>query len=98
MSPLDMNQAYALESVYLIDDHPLDGWIAGQIIGKHRFTKHLVVFAEGAKALTAIELALTTREEKRLPQLIQLDIEMPLYSGWDVLAHPRAKCFQTKAK
>jgi hypothetical protein len=74
MSPPDRDQTYALESVYLIDDNPLDGWIISRFMEKHCFTHHLVVFEDGAKVLTAIDLALTIREEKQLPQLILLDI------------------------
>jgi CheY-like chemotaxis protein len=65
----------------LIDDDPVSNKINQLFLRKHRWSAQVVAFEDGQQALQALQAAaaLTT------PDVILLDVGMPVYDGWDFL-------------
>ncbi len=65
----------------LIDDDPVSNKINQLFLRKHRWLAQVVAFEDGQQALQALQAAaaLTT------PDVILLDVGMPVYDGWDFL-------------
>ncbi|MFC4740198.1 response regulator [Flavobacterium ponti] len=70
-------------SVWIIDDDMIFKIIAQKIIQKSENLETLSTFSNGQEALAALESAVTNNE--KLPDIILLDIEMPLMDGWEFI-------------
>ncbi|PZR34069.1 MAG: response regulator [Azospira oryzae] len=68
----------------LIDDDVTDNFIASRIISITGFSKEIVVTSNVREAMMYLRENETDQEQ--LPELIFLDINMPLYNGFDFLA------------
>jgi CheY-like chemotaxis protein len=69
--------------VWIIDDDVIFKIIAQKIIQKSENLETLDTFSNGQEALAALESAVTKNEN--LPDIILLDIEMPLMDGWEFI-------------
>ncbi len=76
-----MNQVCRL--VMLVDDDMTDNFIAGRIISITGFSNDIVVKSTVREALMYLRENQTNRD--RIPELIFLDLNMPLYNGFDFL-------------
>lgn len=72
------------EKVMLIDDNSTDLYIASRIIIKNKFAKEVLEYTSGREAL--IYLQNNQENSKLLPEVIFVDIYMPLMSGFDFVA------------
>lgn len=75
----------AIKKVYLIDDDEINNFICTNILKKIDFSDEVIAFESGAEALTALKGALDSGEEDQIPEVIFLDINMPIMNGWDFL-------------
>lgn len=66
--------------IWLIDDDPIYQTIMKKIIDKSGVSSHVVSYTNGKDAIQALEEIITNNEQ--LPNLILLDIEMPVLDGW----------------
>lgn len=66
--------------IWVIDDDMIYKTIMKKIIVKSEIFTSIVTFCNGRDAITALENAIDTNQE--LPDLILLDIEMPVMDGW----------------
>lgn len=71
--------------VWIIDDDPIFKIIAQKIIQKAEDLETLATFSNGKDALNALETAIHNNEN--LPNIILLDIEMPIMDGWEFVEH-----------
>jgi len=73
-----------VKCVCIIDDDKIYAYGVKKIIDKYNLSQSILIFENGQEALDA----LTDMYEKGipLPELILLDIDMPLMNGWEFLA------------
>lgn len=68
--------------VFLIDDDELHSLSVQRMLKKSSYNIKLTVFKDGEKALDYFN---NNTEAKNLPDIILLDINMPIVDGWDFL-------------
>lgn len=71
------------ELACLIDDDPITIFCTKRIIELANFCERLLVYTNGREALDSLKVILTTGES--LPDVILLDIAMPIMDGWQFL-------------
>ena len=70
-------------TVCLIDDDEIYLYWASKMLNEIEFSKEILAFKNGQDAIEGLR-ALTEKGEK-LPEVIFLDINMPIMNGWDFL-------------
>lgn len=70
--------------VWLIDDDELSNYVNKTILTTQQFAEHIVVFSNAQQALTALQAG-ATQAGMLLPEVIFLDMDMPILDGWDFL-------------
>lgn len=74
-----------IKKVYLIDDDEINNFICTNILKKISFSHDVVAFESGTEALEALKATLLLGESDQIPDVIFLDINMPIMNGWDFL-------------
>ena len=81
-----------IDLVYVIDDDPLYIFSMKKVLKLTEFCDDAKFFKNGQEALDEL---IPLLEEGKLPNVIFLDISMPLMNGWELLDHlvkyPKAK-------
>ncbi|WP_276364235.1 response regulator [Daejeonella sp. H1SJ63] len=72
-----------MSRVFIIDDDPIHQRIAQIMIAKHRIYDEYVSYTEAEKALEFLNQNAGNKE--LLPDVILLDLNMPVVDGWDFL-------------
>jgi CheY-like chemotaxis protein len=70
-------------SILLIEDDPISNFISDSIIRRLNITDEIVIKGDGESALEFLEDCYLNK--KSLPQLILLDINMPVMDGFEFL-------------
>jgi CheY-like chemotaxis protein len=73
-----------INSMCLVDDDEVFTFLTKIIIEETNRVKNVRVFANGLKAMLFLEDALE-REPENIPDIILLDINMPIMDGWEFL-------------
>lgn len=73
----------SMNSLYVIDDDEMYRYIAEQTLASAGFTGNITTFSNGSEAIAAMESELSADE--KLPDLILLDLNMPVLDGWGFL-------------
>jgi CheY-like chemotaxis protein len=68
---------------WIIDDDTINQFVFTKIIAAQKFTKEIVSFLNAELAITFLEDNIATPEN--LPDVIFVDINMPMMDGWDFL-------------
>lgn len=68
------------DSIFLVDDDPINNLINKRLLGKVGISNQIIEFLEGEEALMQIE---TLPYENQI--LIFLDINMPVLNGWEFI-------------
>lgn len=73
-----------LEKILCVDDDPITLMLCKKVIVKANFSKEILFAQNGQEA---IELLLQLQKEHKtlLPELVFLDLNMPVMNGWDFL-------------
>lgn len=79
-----MNAVYKAKSVYLIDDDEIFQFATKRFIEIKNLSKSIEIFANGKRALDHI-LTQKKGDDSFLPEIILLDLNMPIMDGWDFL-------------
>ncbi len=72
---------HTINTVMLIDDDPVSNKISQLFLRKHRWSAQVVTFEDGQQALHALQAG----PAQAAPDVILLDVGMPVYDGWDFL-------------
>ena len=71
-----------LELIMSIDDDPITSMLFKKVVQKTSFAKKIINAANGEEAITIIN-KITNDDTK--PQLLFLDLNMPIIGGWEFL-------------
>lgn len=72
-----------VNSILIIDDDPLFLLLVKKTIMKYEFAKTILAFSNGLEAFDALKQKIN--EPAALPDIILLDINMPIMDGWEFL-------------
>ncbi len=72
-----------MSRVFIIDDDPIHQRIAQIMIAKHELFDQYISYTEPELALAYLEENVTN--DDNLPDVILLDLNMPVFDGWDFL-------------
>tara|TARA_B100000446_G_C10521086_1_gene330369 strand:+ start:1124 stop:1522 length:399 start_codon:yes stop_codon:yes gene_type:complete len=72
-----------IKLTYLIDDDEIYIFTTKKLINKVGFCEEIAVFQNGKEAIDAIKF--TLRNKNELPDVILLDLNMPIMDGWQFL-------------
>ncbi|GHC45405.1 response regulator [Ulvibacter litoralis] len=85
----------------IIDDDEIYVHLIKKIIKMKKLSEELLVFSNGQEALTYFEALPekpTVSEQNTLPQIILLDLNMPVMDGWDFLEKYKNTAFSKNPK
>lgn len=75
--------ATTIRKVMLIDDDPVSNKISQLFFKKHGWTAEVITFEDPQQALRVLQQ--TAADKQAAPDVILLDVGMPVYDGWDFL-------------
>lgn len=77
-----------LEQILCVDDDPITLMLCKKVISKSSFSHEVITAQNGEEALHHFNiLKYTNDKNKRKPELIFLDLNMPIMGGWEFLDH-----------
>ena len=77
-----------LEQILCIDDDPITLMLCKKVISKSSFSHEVITAQNGEEALHHFNtLKYTNDQAKKRPELIFLDLNMPIMGGWEFLDH-----------
>lgn len=75
-----------LEQILCIDDDPITLMLCKKVISKSLFSQEVITAQNGEEALHHFNtLKYTNDKNKKKPELIFLDLNMPIMGGWEFL-------------
>ncbi len=74
-----------LDLILCVDDDPITLMLCKKVITKASFSDTIITAKNGEEALEYFDSILDKQEENILPQLIFLDLNMPVMDGWEFL-------------
>ncbi|MDA6068482.1 response regulator [Flavobacterium sp. AC] len=79
-----------LEQILCIDDDPITLMLCKKVISKSSFSKEIITAQNGEEALMHFNTLKYTNIKNKVnkkPELIFLDLNMPVMGGWEFLDH-----------
>lgn len=72
-----------MDTIWIVDDDEIFQFITRKSIEKIDTSKHIISYSNGEQAFKSINNAI--HQENGLPDIILLDINMPVMDGWEFL-------------
>lgn len=69
--------------IYIVEDDPIAAMIAGEVLRRNHIVADIQMYVNGQRAFD--QLTAVVRNGGHIPDLILLDLNMPLMDGWDFL-------------
>jgi CheY-like chemotaxis protein len=84
-----------LEQILCIDDDPITLMLCKKVIAKSSFSKEIITAPNGEEALHHFNTLKYNNKNKvsKKPELIFLDLNMPVMGGWEFLDHFTSKAY-----
>ena len=78
-----------IQNILLVDDDPMSLFLTQEALRNNGFSKDIAIAMNGLLALNQIASSIQDMPdtENKKPDIIFLDLEMPLMSGWDFLEY-----------
>jgi CheY-like chemotaxis protein len=76
---------YPIELACIIDDDDMYINLITKVIDLRKLSKNLLIFRNGKEALDYFVRALKNMEHREIPEVILLDLNMPIMDGWQFL-------------
>ena len=76
---------YPIELACIIDDDDMYVSLITKVIDLRKLSKNLLIFRNGREALNYFVSALKKMERREIPEVILLDLNMPVMDGWQFL-------------
>lgn len=77
---------YKHKCIMLIDDSDIDNMVNKHILSKNNVAENILVFTTASDALSYLAKNQDSTDEYVIPQIILLDINMPIMNGFGFLA------------
>ncbi|AOZ98160.1 MULTISPECIES: response regulator [Flavobacterium] len=74
-----------LDLILCVDDDPITLMLCKKVISKASFSNTIITAKNGEEALEYFNSIINKEATKELPQLIFLDLNMPIMDGWEFL-------------
>lgn len=74
-----------LDTILCVDDDPIALMLSKMVINKSMFSNEIITAKNGKEALNYFKIFKQTSSNKKQPQLIFLDLNMPIMGGWEFL-------------
>lgn len=78
-----MESRRKIDLACIIDDDEAYTYTAGRLIKRRQMCRNLMVFSDGSEALEY--LTAVTSNPEQIPEIILLDINMPVMDGWEFM-------------
>ncbi len=72
-----------INSLYLVDDDDIYRFLTGKIIKESHLVDKVWMYTNGQEAIESLSKSIQSNE--KLPQIILLDLTMPVMDGWEFL-------------
>lgn len=80
-----MKSPTAVELACIIDDDKVYVNLVRKIIETKKLCENLMVFRDGKQSIDYFEALMENMKEDRIPEIIFLDLNMPVMDGWEFL-------------
>ncbi|RTY87773.1 response regulator [Flavobacterium sp. RSP15] len=74
-----------LDTILCVDDDPITLMLCKKVINKSSFSNEIITSQNGEEALKYFNTIRQNNDKKHYPQLIFLDLNMPVMGGWEFL-------------
>jgi len=83
-----------LKKIIIIDDEPINCFIVEQLCKKISLSSNIISFSDSTVAFSFLD----TLAKEEMPELLFIDLNMPMLSGWELLETTRDKLILAQSK